>query len=108
MPALLGLPLNNSGSSPGLGGGIGNVQSISGSSFFTLPTPPSAAATTSAGALDLDLLDLAAGATGGLIVTSLGGVNTSVGGSYGGMGVALLLLLLRALPDPEPDPMTER
>lgn len=47
-------------------------------------------------AFDLRLED---GACSGLMVTSLGGVNTSWGGSYGGMGVALLLRLLKARAD---------
>lgn len=42
------------------------------------------------------------------MVTSLGGVNTSLGGSYGGMGVELLLLLLNGLPNPDPDPKTDK
>jgi hypothetical protein len=59
---------------------MGNVQSISGSSFFTLPTTRTTSGVLDLAALDLDLA-LEVGPRGGLIVTSLGGVNTSFGGS---------------------------
>lgn len=84
---------NSRGSSPGLGGGIGALRSTSGISSLTV---------TGAGVdfffldvvgfADLRLEDLLMRivAVTGVAKTSFGGVKMSVGGSYGGMGVALL------------------
>lgn len=76
-------PDNNKGSSPGLGGGMGTLRSISGSSFLT----DGAGITTLriffpfavicfVFVLRFEDFDIE-----GVIMTSLGGVKTSVGGS---------------------------
>ena len=81
-----GGPNNNNGSSVGLGGGIGKVKSISGSSCLTAVT------IVNVEPFFLPLADLKQDANvflddlfivlvTGLKKTSLGGVNTSVGGS---------------------------
>jgi hypothetical protein len=73
-------PERRSGSSLGLGGGMGRLKSMSGSSFLMGRTTLSGfAADLGLGfgpVLRLDDLEMV-----GVIMTSLGGVNTSVGGS---------------------------
>jgi len=100
-------PDNNNGSSLGDAGGIEVFRSTFGGSFFTegistfnvfllpfalsaVPPPSFAFGLMLRPPTDFRLLDFE---IVGVTVTSLGGVNTSLAGSYGGMGVTLLLPL---------------
>jgi len=82
-------PDNSKGSSVGLGGGMGALRSISGSSILisgagTMILSDFFPFAVLCLVFDLRLEDFE---MVGVMTTSLGGVNTSVGGSYGGMGV---------------------
>jgi hypothetical protein len=78
---LIGGPDNNSGSSVGLGGGIGWLRSISGGSALIVTLRSLFNPTF------LLLMDMLVGVN----TTSFGDENFTAGGSYGGIGVMLLL-----------------